>query len=141
MSSLSSIISFPPSSLLFKCLFFRIVSNASLSQIIDALNFFVRNDTAFCEAINERLFTANIPLENAIDRIVKQETKENTPETRSKRNYKNFAIDFRTVLSIRLRLFYLQKINKFELVKIRDLSDLFHRQYFEVSFREEVSYR
>ena len=74
MSSLSSIISFPPSSLLFKCLwclFFRIVSNASLSQIIDALNFFVRNDTAFCEAIKERLFTANIPLENAIDKIVK----------------------------------------------------------------------
>ena len=67
--------------------------------------FFVRKDTAFCEAIKERLFTANIPLENAIDKIAKLETKENTPEARSKPNCKNFAIDFRTVLSIRLRLF------------------------------------
>ena len=33
--------------------------------------FFVRKDTAFCEAVKERLFTANIPLENAIDKIVK----------------------------------------------------------------------
>lgn len=51
----------------------RIVSNASLTQIIDALKFFVRNDRAFCEeAIKKRLFTAKIPLENAIDKTVKQ---------------------------------------------------------------------
>ena len=34
--------------------------------------FFVRKDTAFCEAVKERLFTANIPLENAIDKIAKR---------------------------------------------------------------------
>ena len=44
---------------------FRIVSNASLCQIIDAFNFFVRNDMVFCGAIKQRLFTAKIPLENA----------------------------------------------------------------------------
>lgn len=58
---------------MFMMFILRIVSNASLTQIIDALKFFVRNDTAFCEeAIKKRLFTAKIPLENAIDKTVKQ---------------------------------------------------------------------
>ena len=88
---------------------FRIVSNASLCQIIDAFNFFVRNDMVFCGAIKQRLFTAKIPLENATGKTVTLKSKRNSPEARSKRNYKNFAIDFRTVLSKRRRLSVLKK--------------------------------